>query len=167
MKVLFLDIDGVLNRAGTKERCDCGPFGGNWIGVDRELSDRLLSVLKDSDYQIVLSSTWRKDDRMFPHLNAAGIHWEHVTPNTGGFLSRGQEIKLWMDEHPEVTDYVILDDMDVLVSQKHRHVQTDERHGLDESKMAELVSLLGVPVSTTEDTTSGSNPQGPSAIAAP
>ena len=48
---------------------------------------------------------------------------------------RGMEIKLWLDEHPTVTDYVIIDDKEnILEEQKNRFVKTSMFAGmLDEN----------------------------------
>lgn len=134
MKVIFLDIDGVLNRRTTKERC------GPWKGVDRQLAQRFTDWLATTDYKVVLSSTWRTDPTMYDHLHEAGIYWEDTTPILHSTW-RGQEIQSWLDYNPQVAEYIILDDMDVLPSQQHRHVQTDEDHGLTEKELNELRSL--------------------------
>lgn len=136
MKVLFLDIDGVLNRRGTKERC------GPWKGVDRQLAKRFTDWIDTTDYNIVLSSTWRTDPTMYDHLHEAGIYWIAQTPEQTrqDKLSRGDEIAEWLKNNP-VDEYIILDDMDVLPSQQHRHVQTKEDWGLTEKELNELRSL--------------------------
>lgn len=100
MKVLFLDIDGVLNRYGenaTKER-----FKG-MLGIDMEL----LGLFKQIHLvNVVLSSTWRLYKA---HLKEVRRHIDifDVTPCTG--LHRHTEISLWL-EGREVEDFVILDD---------------------------------------------------------
>lgn len=136
MKVLFLDIDGVLNRRGTRERC------GGFIGVDRELSNRLLKWLRESDVKIVLSSTWRRHPEMHPHLMRAGIEWIDTTPYLG--VARGHEIQHWLDQNEgKVTHYAILDDdSDMLDFQMHRFVQTQNHVGLQDEHIEKLKTIL-------------------------
>src|SRR4029079_14037574 len=55
MKVIFLDIDGVLN-------CDRTPNPRNFpYVVDRRLLARLKKLLKQTRAKVVLSSSWRLD----------------------------------------------------------------------------------------------------------
>lgn len=136
MKVIFLDIDGVLNREGTEERC--GPF----IGVDRELSNKLLTWLHTTDVKIVLSSTWRNHPDMHDHLHEAGIEWVDRTPRIPG-ADRGEEIKFWLSENPIVTDYAILDDTsDMLSEQKPFFVWTDADAGIQDRDIEKLNNIL-------------------------
>src|ERR1700709_1279552 len=55
MKVIFLDIDGVLNSTHT-----ANPRSFPYI-VDPELVTRLKDVLAKTGAEVVLSSTWRYD----------------------------------------------------------------------------------------------------------
>lgn len=132
MKVLFLDIDGVLNRKGTMERC------GHFLGVDRQLSGKLLDWLKDRDVSIVLSSTWRLHPEMWDHLNEAGIRWVDITPDIG---ARRQEIRYWLNQHPEVTKWAAIDDM-VLSALDEHWVKTDTDTGITDDHLTRLSELL-------------------------
>lgn len=143
MRVLFLDIDGVLNRRGTKERC------GHYVGVDRVLSDRLLKWLNTTDVKIVLSSTWRtvRVQTFMPdawqHLNDAGIHWVDVTPDTHDYSGRGVEINAWLTANPQCQAFAILDDIPVfLPDQMPRCVITDPDVGVTDDNIAQLAKLF-------------------------
>lgn len=136
MKILFLDIDGVLNRHDTEERC------GRYLGVDRRLSDKFLAWLRTTDVDVVLSSTWRKHLDMFNHLNEAGIHWIGSTPHIPS-AERGLEIRTWLHEHPEVTEFAILDDMaDMLPEQLPNFVQTDTDIGIEDKHIEKLNAIF-------------------------
>jgi hypothetical protein len=103
VKVLFLDIDGVCNRLGTRQT-----YHG-FVGIDPELAAHIVKIQRDTGCKVVLSSSWRlmADGRQVVEKQACGIF--DVTPNLpGGF--RGDEIQAWLDEHPEVTRYAIVDD---------------------------------------------------------
>src|SRR5262247_3711400 len=75
MKLLFLDIDGVLNCSVTKERWN------GLTGIDRRLASMLLQWLSGKDVGVVLSSTWRLYEDTKEHLAAAGLSWIGQTPN--------------------------------------------------------------------------------------
>ena len=53
MKVIFLDVDGVLNTKYSKSRC------GRFIGIDKDKVAQLKRIVDETDAEIVLSSTWR------------------------------------------------------------------------------------------------------------
>lgn len=148
MKVLFLDVDGVLNRDGTKEKTSNG-----FIGVDRVLSDKLLNWMEGKDITIVLSSSWRLGEETFGdiftgHLKEAGINWIDVTPNLGG-KDRGLEIKEWLDRNQDilfVTHFAILDDMSprYMKPLAKNAVQTSYTKGLEDKHLEMLNKLLEV-----------------------
>jgi hypothetical protein len=154
MKVLFLDIDGVLNSQRS-----CIAFGGyphEVHGKDRQQFDEVAlhlirGIVKLADASVVLSSSWRIThgwdligrELDLPIMGATPTKWE---PN----YVRGHEIKEWLDAHPEVESYVIVDDnSDMLPEQMDRFVQTcgfDGFRWMDAERMAELfgVSLYDV-----------------------
>lgn len=105
MKVLFLDIDGVVNCAHTRQR------HGGFIGIDPEMAFKVGKMILDTDCEVVLSSAWRNFPGGREEVDQKVYRTIDVTPNhSSGF--RGKEIKMWLDEHPEVTRYAILDDDD-------------------------------------------------------
>lgn len=103
MKVLFLDIDGVLNRVGTRER-----YHG-FMGIDPVLASKVRKIILDTDAAIVLTSTWRYFQDGREEVDRHVCRTFDVTPTADtGF--RGEEVKMWLDQHPEVTRYAIVDD---------------------------------------------------------
>lgn len=106
MKILFLDVDGVLNYAG----CAYMMPGTKMLGIDPKLVELVHHIVRETGCKIVLSSSWRlyKPDRDYIMENIAGII--DVTPDKRGLTDRGCEVIAWMDEHPEVTTHAILDD---------------------------------------------------------
>jgi hypothetical protein len=134
MKVLFLDIDGVINTVG-------GELGLRYCyGIDpmEESPNKysipfdpaclyyLRTIVEDTKCKIVISSTWRHGETVetmqewfkCPVIKNAIID---KTPSftslshpelkdRKGRVQRGEEIKWWLDQHPEVTRYAVLDD---------------------------------------------------------
>jgi len=105
MNVIFLDIDGVLNCRRTPN-----PRSFPYV-VDSKLLARLKQLLKKSRAKVVLSSTWRYD----PIGLIAAKHWQvpfiDVTPDMP-HKPRRAEINAWLESHPEVERFVVIDDED-------------------------------------------------------
>lgn len=125
MKVIFLDFDGVLNSAASfllEERKrkenpamdDLGPVNQTLCNICTSNFRHILDEVPDA--KIVISSTWRnlfELDWLRDKLAEYKIPGDRVidkTPVVRMFGERGEEIQDWLGEHPEVTDYVILDD---------------------------------------------------------
>lgn len=116
MKILFLDIDGVLNSSQWFKALYRTTGKGGLIRDFCPLaSSNLLSILQEvPDLSIVISSSWRRRNTLeqlreiLSEYHVAPERVIGVTPilNT----PRGLEIQAWLDEHPEVTQFVIVDD---------------------------------------------------------
>lgn len=116
--VLFLDVDGVLNQPGTPEKSPHGTYG-----VEPEKAERVRRIVRETGAHIVVCSTWRRYRDMLHYLfQSLGPEckerWIGVTPildkrtESGLFTGvvRGDEIQDWLNRHPEVTRFAILDD---------------------------------------------------------
>jgi hypothetical protein len=80
-------------------------------------------------FDIVITSTWRRNDNYKECLINGGlrpgINIFGRTPYLYG-KTRGEEIKAYLHEHPEITDYIIIDDdEDMLPEQMSRFIKTD------------------------------------------
>jgi hypothetical protein len=105
MKVLFLDIDGVVRKI-TRQRHH-GLFG-----IDPRLAEIVRNVvLAVPGLKVVLSSSWRclKDGRSL--IEKKVVPCFDITPLFDEEDDvRGYEIQAWLELHPEVDRYAILDD---------------------------------------------------------
>ena len=54
MKVIFLDVDGGLNTPSSERR------SGEYIGIDGDKTKLLADIVKRTNAEIVLVSTWKK-----------------------------------------------------------------------------------------------------------
>lgn len=138
MRVIFLDIDGVLNTVDTTVM-----FGGV-IGIDPDLLDRFLDVKNRCEpVNVVLSSTWRMLPETLEHVKER-IPIFDVTPafrNDFRPLDRGVEVAHWLAEHPEVERYAIIDDHDTfLPEQKENFFHTNMGEGLTEEISERIVA---------------------------
>jgi hypothetical protein len=105
MKVIFLDIDGVLNSDETSN-----PRKLPYI-VDRKLLTRFKRVLKRTGAKVVLSSTWRYDPAGLFSAKYNGLRFLDITPDMPR-RSRRDEILTWLKQHPKVNRFAVIDDDD-------------------------------------------------------
>lgn len=116
MKVIFTDVDGVLNEDTTPTRTQ-----SRVIFIDEEKLLRLKRIVDATGAKIVLSSTWRYD-RDDPKYNGdflelreafhnVGLDFYDFTPIDAIGIRRGMEIRAWLGLHRgEVDRFIILDD---------------------------------------------------------
>lgn len=147
MKVLFLDIDGVINSTRTCYAFDGYPhsFEPDQMAMFDPVAIKLIQELcKTTNAVVVVSSTWRILFTCDEIQKALGIPvFDRTVDLSTPDKLRGDEIQIWLDEHPEVTRYAIVDDnSDMLESQMSRFVQTDPDVGLSFQDYIALVSLL-------------------------
>lgn len=159
MKVLFLDIDGVLN-------CMCPtPMQDNdWIDLDEwrygfnpDLVARLRHVIANTDCKIVISSSWRHHIDYAPYQ--PGRNWRDVlaeklrrtrdeiivgeTPSDSKG-QRGREIAEWLKAH-EVETFCVVDDevVDILpYIDNAKVVKTDMTIGLTIEDARRIINVL-------------------------
>jgi hypothetical protein len=105
MKVIFLDIDGVLNCKATRN-----PRNLPYV-VDPKLLRRFKRLLDRTGAKVVLSSTWRYDPAGLFSARRAGIPFMDVIPDMPK-RPRRDEVLAWLKRHPRVKRYAILDDAD-------------------------------------------------------
>ena len=133
MKVVFLDIDGVLTLSVTGYQ------------FDTDCIERLRSLVKETGATVVLCSSW-KDETLAKTLLGLPPRLVEVvsgqTPNIPGCI-KGEEIEAWLEGNP-VESWIAVDDRPVeyLPGQQDRIVVTDRKTGLTELKKTEAVCLL-------------------------
>ena len=151
MKVIFLDFDGVITTYNSKWKIDM-----NNIKIINDICDK-------TNAKIVVTSSWRighhGDVLAFNgyltqyiikhnYLDNVQDTFDKFTGNIVGMTEsiggwRGEEIKLYMNEHPEVENYVILDDdSDMCDYQLFNFVQTDTYEWITERDAKLCVDIL-------------------------
>ena len=162
-KVIFLDIDGVLNSDFWNDTHQKELSDGTLIDVEKV---GLLGMLvRNTGAGIILHSGWRFwfDDEMKPlckeaqrlndMLNAEGISLLGKTPDysteeirkTKKFsLVKAEEIMSWLKQHSEVEQWVVLDDLDLHseIIAKHQ-IRTDSSMGLTVEETEKAKNMLG------------------------
>ena len=139
MKIIFLDIDGVLNNDATTAR-----YSGTFIGIDPALVVQFYRILCGvPDAQVVLSSSWRIHPLDKEEVRREVGEFMDVTPVLGGHMARGREIAAWLKGHPEVKRYAILDDdRGMLKEQIPSCFFTNGRVGLTDAIVDQVIEWL-------------------------
>ena len=105
-RMIFLDVDGVLNNIATRERSNNG-----MIGID-PVKVQLLKEIKDqTGARIVLTSTWRNEwepdyescgldgKYLSDSLTSGGVEIHDRIPGLSG-IHRGSEIRRYAKTEP-------------------------------------------------------------------
>lgn len=110
MKVIFLDVDGVLNSDEYFNSIKDQKINTIENQIDINKVKLLKQAVNTTGAKLVLSSSWRYTKNA-NNLKALLLNYGMIVDSTP-FLNneRGKEIKKWLDEHKNVEDYVILDD---------------------------------------------------------
>ena len=137
MKVIFLDIDGVLNNQTLLYH-----YGLDYI--DGDMVELLKHVVSATGAEIVLSSSWRLDGYskkvVEKELEKMKMELLDCTVRIEG-KKRADEIKEWLGRH-KVNKYAILDD-DEDAGLGNNFFQTDAEKGLTGEIAKRVIKHLG------------------------
>ena len=156
-RVIFLDVDGVLNHAEAFKRWK-QLFGTNVL--DPDCISNLVKLARSTGAEVVLSSTWRLIGNARELIRC--VLWTHgvlildQTPDLFGTTdgtvkpwsppTRADEIRAWLDANKDVTHFVVIDD-DSWADIPGHFVQTDwelgpQGAGLTEAKAEDARRIL-------------------------
>lgn len=154
MKILFLDIDGVLNSREYDRR-------RNWneqTDIDETRLPLVKEIIDKTGAKIVLISTWRNhwdrdeslcdEDGMYINrlFSKYGLAIYDKTQDLGLLSKRKDEVKTWLAEHKsDIESFVILDDYrfgwDDL-SDFYIHTNPNYGLGLEDEHVEKAITLL-------------------------
>ena len=173
-KIVFLDIDGVLNSEEWANKCFNKLVNDDICDsdIDPDAINRLIKFLDDTNTKIVLSSFWRSLNTKSTILEFSTFNHEllknlipyiiGVTPRFYEYRKRGNEIKYWMDmlstdyntlvkrgyilENVELSkDYrYVIVDDDSDMLEGQNFVQTDFQIGLTDEDVNNMKAFLEV-----------------------
>jgi len=140
-KVIFLDIDGVLNTAQSvllqawDKRTD-GYTDKKWCPIACSNLRLILAACPDVD--LVVSSVWRRLynkqelKKIFKKNKLPGGRIKSATPleKRGEDVARGILIQRWLSDNKNVKEFVIIDDDKDMAHLKKHLYQTDSLNGL-------------------------------------
>ena len=153
IKVIFLDVDGVLNNEnhilklvellGKEQYFQLHKDLGE-MPFDYQSCILLHGLINKTGAEVILSSTWRISTEHIEALEKfAGIKIKDKTPVS--YTKRGREIQQYLNAHNEITNYVIIDDDDdMLEEQKSHFVKVDAKTGLTMAEVVECERILSL-----------------------
>jgi hypothetical protein len=155
MKVIFLDIDGVLNSCrylmegpALEDRMFDLDKNDPARMINPDAVNLLMEVLHETDAKIVISSSWRYMFDTFEELKAcmlrAGI--DQVIDATPILRDeRWKEVADWLEQHKDkVTNYAIIDDSfgELGPLNKEKFVRTRWATGITQEHVTHLITIL-------------------------
>lgn len=165
MKIIFLDIDGVLNSdiymateeyiQATKD-AGCADPGGydvvlkaHHLHLDPQAVVLLNQLVDKTAAQVVLSSTWRLRyslDEMNEMLTMRGATFKVTDqtppPRRMSRTWRGDEVKEYLSNKKDVESFVILDDINQFPSFTKNFVFTPEKTGFTQAHFEKALKIL-------------------------
>lgn len=155
MKIIFLDIDGVLNTDKSRSRC------GTVVGIDNDKLLRLKKIVDETNAKIVLVSTWKEhwerlqsrkiyQDELADYLDRkfkrVGLPVYDKTPSKFDceYLSRGEGIVEYTYGR-KIESFVIIDDYQFDYDRcglTDYFVKTNQSSGLTDEKAQRAIEIL-------------------------
>ena len=149
-KVIFLDIDGVLNTKWWYTQIDRNtPKDKYGYTFDPRSVANLKKIIDETGADIVISSSWKSFgltelEEMWQDRGLPGFVID-VTPTPAIRNNRGDEIDAWLEECRTECQYVIIDDLDAYNFNEHqipRLLVVNPFNGLDEDTAKRAIDLL-------------------------
>ena len=154
MKVIFLDIDGVLNSNDWYVRTR-GIAKQDQGDVDPETVKLVNELIEVTGSKVIMSSSWRSDfENSCEYLYERGLVSNVIIGKTPHFtytcsndairktLCRGNEIQ-YILETEDIIDYVIFDDdQDMLYCQKDNFIHIDSMYGITKENVEQAIKIL-------------------------
>ena len=157
MKVIFLDFDGIIN---------------DYLTIN-EINDYNVEILKriinETNAKVVITSShkypYQRNNNMAGFLNSYYIKglrekgidildWTpHIKQQGIKYDQRKQEILEYLKNHPEITQYVILDDDDIIEPLKEHEIFLDLQAGLREKHVIPAIRILNGQLNFYHDCT--------------
>ena len=147
-KVIFLDYDGVVNTPMWNDegtRCSFGyPHQGK---VNNFQAVQWLSEFcQKFGFDIVVTSTWRMDPNYKECLINGGLRSGiNILGRTEKLLdkTRGEEIQDYIEHHPEITEYFVIDDEnDGMKIHGDRFIKTMTEVGFTEIEFMKMKKMM-------------------------
>lgn len=162
-KIIFLDIDGVLNSSFWNDEHQKEISDGTLI--DKEKILLLAKLVSRTNAKIILHSGWRfwfddegkplrlEAEKLLKLMADEGLKISGMTPDltteeirkTKKFsLVKAEEILLWLELHHNVSGWVVLDDLALHNETVAKHqVKPNQVTGLTSEDIAEAEKILG------------------------
>lgn len=149
MRVIFLDIDGVLNSRKFYKSDYAYAYPDD--DLDPYAVKRLNHIIEQTKAKVVISSSWRLEHdqaEIQMMMNRNGFQGEIIDMTDNLIkkgMDRGDEIQQWIEAHSDVESFVVIDDFNFPNFDKlfpWRFIQTDYKVGLSNEDVRLCVVCL-------------------------
>lgn len=133
IKILFLDIDGVLNSYRNAHSLESSRF------YEKQKLELVKEIVKETDCKVVLTSMRLNFHDCKKDLTEGGleIYDSLMVP----FVFKDIAIQTWLKKHSDIEKYVILDD-NFLEMFSDCFVKTSSYYGLTKRKMNDVINIF-------------------------
>jgi hypothetical protein len=146
MNVVFLDYDGVVNTkmwSPDGKKCSYNYPEDNKVN-NFQCVQWVSEFCEKYGYSIVVSSSWRIENNYRACLKNGGLREGIAILGKTPYLigeSRSAEITLYLQNHPQITSFLIFDDMDDMGNLNNHFIKcnTSTGFGLNEFTKAEMM----------------------------
>ena len=147
MKILFFDIDGVLNDHKWNDVAKS-------CSIKKECVEEFNRIIHETDCKLVISSAWRYmiigasmtlkgfEYMLRTHGCTQKMDILDMTPSDEDITHRADQIRAWIDNHSDIDRWVAVDDLKLDLGDNF--VQTDEKVGLTAELADEIIRKLNV-----------------------
>ena len=149
MKIIFLDVDGVLNSIKNLinvSNKNHRPYSGYDYPFDEKCLKNLKRIVDETNAYIVITSTWRMHEIgksiLLNELKKYGLDERVIGYTDILHQSRGEEILRYLDKLGENIIFIILDDDNDFKSLDDYLIQTDYQYGLTEKETKLAIKKL-------------------------
>ena len=154
MKIIFLDIDGVLNYDlwYQSERYKEIFQNGTELDIDPLCTERINKICKETNAKIVVSSDWRYEwGECLRRLYNSGLDITNIIGKTSELDKldlnypslRSKEIDEWLKFANNIENYIIIDDIDDFTDEQMLHAScTNPFYGITDEDMNEYIEFL-------------------------
>ena len=155
-KVIFLDIDGVLNaNEDFGGRSKPNPTICGFMGIAGARVRRLAKIIETTQAKIVLVSSWKKhyerQDQIGKYLRnklrKENLAIYDTTLRYEHWSNRGEQILSWLADHQDTKNWIVLDDeiFDDYDETIMRHlVKTEWETGLTDELVEKAIQMLNI-----------------------
>ena len=147
-KILFLDIDGVLNTDRQQWYCQMNsiaPVDKFGYAFDSKAVENLATILEETGAEIVISSSWKflglqTLQKMWKDRNMPGTILD-ITPDGD---NKGLKIDEWLLKHEgQISGYAIIDDENDMQPEQQGHfVQTNTQFCITLKDAERVITII-------------------------
>lgn len=161
-KIIFLDIDGVLNYNSWNQNHQREISDG--VLIDENKVKLLCKIIEATSAGVVLHSGWRfwfndaiqptrkESQKLVEILEKNQITILDITPDFSTeeikktkkySLVKAKEILSWLHEHPEVKNWIVIDDLYLHDDEVEKHqIKTNQETGLKQEDVELAIDML-------------------------